>query len=36
MVTNAKVKEVCADKVILDDGREIPCNVAIWATGAAP
>lgn len=35
-VTNALVKEVCADKVILQDGRTIPCNVVIWATGADP
>lgn len=36
MVTNARVLEICTDKVILEDGREVPCNVAVWATGAEP
>lgn len=36
VLTNARVKEICSDKVILEDGREVPCNIAIWATGAEP
>ena len=36
VIKNARVKEVCIDKVILEDGREVECNVAIWATGADP
>mmetsp|Transcript_4732 Transcript_4732/g.7132 ORF Transcript_4732/g.7132 Transcript_4732/m.7132 type:complete len:471 (-) Transcript_4732:56-1468(-) len=34
--TNCTVKEIFADKVVLTDGREFPCNVPIWATGADP
>ena len=30
------VKEVKEDRVVLEDGREFMCDVAIWATGADP
>jgi len=30
------IKEVTPNCVILDDGRELPCDVAVWATGAEP
>lgn len=36
MINNATVTEVKPDGVVLKDGREIPCDVAIWATGADP
>ena len=34
--TNCKVIEVTPSSVILEDGRIINCDVAIWATGAEP
>lgn len=36
VLTGGKIKEIKEDRVILEDGREIPCNVPIWATGAEP
>ncbi|CDW79590.1 pyridine nucleotide-disulfide oxidoreductase family protein [Stylonychia lemnae] len=33
---NGKVQEINENCVILADGRVIPCNVAVWATGAEP
>jgi NADH dehydrogenase FAD-containing subunit len=30
------VKEIHSDHVMLTDGRVIPCNVPVWATGAEP
>lgn len=36
LVTNGRVKEISSDKVILEDGRELTCNVTVWATGAEP
>ena len=34
--TNGKVKDIREDCIRLEDGRVIPCNVAVWATGAEP
>lgn len=36
VITNAIVTEVKPNSVLLKDGREIPCDVAVWATGADP
>jgi selenide, water dikinase len=36
MVNGSRVKKITADKVILEDGRELECTVPIWATGAEP
>lgn len=36
VLTGSKIKEIKEDRVILEDGKEIPCNVPIWATGAEP
>ena len=36
VITNAVVSEVKPNSVLLKDGREIQCDVAIWATGADP
>ena len=36
LYTNGKVSEIREDCIILEDGRVIPCNVAVWATGAEP
>jgi selenide,water dikinase len=36
MVNGSKVKKITADKLILEDGRELECTVPIWATGAEP
>lgn len=36
VVPNARVQEIKEDRVILKDGSEIECNVAVWATGADP
>jgi selenide, water dikinase len=33
---NLRVVEVTPEKVILSDGSEITCDVAVWATGADP
>jgi NADH:ubiquinone reductase (H+-translocating) len=33
---NSIVSEVTPESVILQNGKVIPCNVAIWATGAEP
>jgi NADH dehydrogenase FAD-containing subunit len=30
------VKEIKPNAVVLEDGSEVPCDVAIWATGAEP
>lgn len=35
-VGNVKVVEITPEKVILSDGNEIMCDVAVWATGADP
>lgn len=34
IVTNGIVTEITSDFVFLKDGRSIPCDVPIWATGA--
>lgn len=34
--TNVHVKEVTPTGVILEDGSIVPCDVAVWATGAEP
>ncbi len=34
VINNVKAREVMADKVILDDGREIPSENVIWTAGA--
>lgn len=36
VVVDARVSKVTAEAVHLEDGRQIECNVAIWATGAEP
>lgn len=36
IITSKRIKEVKPDCVILDDDREIACDVAVWATGAEP
>ena len=36
VIHNAKVDHIEADRIILRDGRVIPCNVPVWATGAEP
>ena len=36
VVPNSTVKEVTPESVILHNGDVIPCDVAIWATGAEP
>lgn len=36
MVVNSHVEEVTPEYVLLKDGSKIPCNVAVWATGAEP
>jgi NADH dehydrogenase FAD-containing subunit len=33
---NGKVSKITSEGVHLEDGRVIPCNVPIWATGAEP
>jgi selenide,water dikinase len=33
---NCRVKEVKSDRVLIEDGREFRCDVAVWATGADP
>jgi len=35
-IPNAHVSEVTPTEVVLTDGRTVPCDVAIWATGAEP
>lgn len=35
VINNVRAKEVTADRVILDDGREIPCENAIWTAGGS-
>ena len=34
VINNAIVSEVTPTSIILEDGRVIPCDVAVWATGA--
>ena len=36
VVHKARIAKVEADGIILADGRIIPCNVPVWATGAEP
>ena len=36
VINNSTVTEVRPNSVLLNDGREIPCDVAVWATGADP
>ena len=36
VVVDARVSKVTTEAVHLEDGRQIECNVAIWATGAEP
>jgi NADH dehydrogenase FAD-containing subunit len=36
VVHKARIAKVEADGIILTDGRIIPCNVPVWATGAEP
>ena len=33
-VSGSKVSEVTSEHVSLEDGRVVPCDVAVWATGA--
>ena len=35
-ILQAAVAKVEADKVILNDGTEIPCGLVVWSTGLAP
>lgn len=36
VVHDARIAKIEADGIILTDGRIIPCNVPVWATGAEP
>jgi NADH dehydrogenase FAD-containing subunit len=36
VIHNAKVAKIEPDGITLIDGRIIPCNVPVWATGAEP
>ena len=36
VVNNARIAKIEGDGIILSDGRIIPCNVPVWATGAEP
>ena len=35
-VGNVRIVEITPEKVILSNGGEIICDVAVWATGADP
>jgi NADH dehydrogenase FAD-containing subunit len=34
VVHNARIEKIEADGIVLSDGRIVPCNVPVWATGA--
>jgi NADH dehydrogenase FAD-containing subunit len=34
VIHNARIQRIDEDGVVLSDGRVVPCNVPVWATGA--